>query len=110
MVREGWTNRETGKMGSPRMQFLNFEMLQNTLENNSKTLTLQLEIHQLKGDYIARISDELQSFKGDKPLFFDVFDPEKKVKLTLKSKKQKVKITPELLKRMDENQWFYKLN
>ena len=110
MVREGWTNRETGKIGSPRMQFLNFEMLQNTVENNSKTLTLQLEIQQLKGDYIARLSDELQSFKGDKPLFFDVFDPEKKVKLTLKSNKQKVKITPELLKRMDENQWFYKLN
>ena len=110
MIREGWTNRETGKVGAPRMQYLHFEMLQNTVENNAKKLTLQLEISQLKNESIFQLRDELKSFKGDKPLMFNVYDSDKKVKLTLNSKKQKVKITPELLKLLDEKQWHYKLN
>ena len=110
MIREGWTNRETGKVGAPRMQYLHFEMLQNTVENNAKKLTLQLEISKLKNEDVTQLKDELKSFKGDKPLLFNVYDSEKKVKLTLNSKKQKVRITPELLKLLDEKQWHYKLN
>ena len=110
MIREGWTNRETGKVGAPRMQYLHFEMLQNTVENNAKKLTLQLEISKLKNEDVIQLQDELKSFKGDKPLLFNVYDSEKKVKLTLNSKKQKVRITPELLKLLDEKQWHYKLN
>ncbi|MGI9541104.1 MAG: DNA polymerase III subunit alpha, partial [Flavobacteriaceae bacterium] len=110
MIREGWTNRETGKVGAPRMQYLHFEMLQNTVENNAKKLTLQLEISKIKNEDVIQLQDELKSFKGDKPLLFNVYDSEKKVKLTLNSKKQKVRITPELLKLLDEKQWYYKLN
>jgi len=110
MIREGWTNRETGKVGAPRMQYLHFEMLQNTVENNAKKLTLQLEISKLKNEDVTQLQDELKSFKGDKPLLFNVYDSEKKIKLTLNSKKQKVRITPELLKLLDEKQWHYKLN
>ena len=32
MIRQGWTNSETGRVGSPRVQFLSFEMLYNTIE------------------------------------------------------------------------------
>jgi len=110
MIREGWTNRETGKVGAPRMQYLHFEMLQNTVENNAKKLTLQLEISKIKNEDVIQLQDELKSFKGDKPLLFNVYDSEKKIKLTLNSKKQKVRITPELLKLLDEKQWHYKLN
>ncbi len=110
MIREGWTNRETGKVGAPRMQYLHFEMLQNTVENNAKKLTLQLEISKIKNEDVIQLRDELKSFKGDKPLLFNVYDSEKKIKLTLNSKKQKVRITPELLKLLDEKQWHYKLN
>ena len=92
------------------MQYLHFEMLQNTVENNAKKLTLQLEISQLKNESVLQLKEKLKSFKGDKQLMFNVYDSEKKVKLTLNSKKQKVKITPELLKLLDEKQWLYKLN
>ena len=73
-------------------------------------MTLQLEISQLKNESVLQLKEELKSFKGDKQLMFNVYDSEKKVKLTLNSKKQKVKITPELLKLLDEKQWLYKLN
>ena len=110
MIRQGWTNKETGKVGAPRMQYLHFEMLQNTVENNAKKITLQLEISQLKNENVIQFRDELNLFKGDKPLLFNVYDSGKKVKLTLNSKKQKVKITQELLRLLDEKKWHYKLN
>ena len=110
MVRPGWTNKETGKVGSPRIQYLSFEMLQNTVETNSKKLTIQLDIHKLQSEKIKALEDHLKPFKGDKPIFFNVYDSEKKVKLTLNSKKIKVKIIPELLDELEEHKWHYKLN
>jgi len=110
MIREGWVNRETGKAGAPRMQYLHFEMLQNTIESNAKKLTLQLDIHQLDQDQIETLQDNLKSYKGDKTLFFNIYDTDKKVKLMLNSKKQKVNITPDLLQYLDEKAWHYKLN
>ena len=110
MIREGWVNRETGKAGAPRMQYLHFEMLQNTIESNAKKLTLQLDIHQLDQDQIETLQDNLKFYKGDKPLFFNIYDTDKKVKLMLNSKKQKVNITPDLLQYLDEKAWHYKLN
>ena len=110
MVKEGWVNRDTGKAGAPRMQFLHFEMLQNTIETNAKKLTLQLDIHQLSEEQILNLQENLKVYKGDQSLYFNVYDSNKKVKLTLNSKKQKVKITPDLLDFLDEAQWQYKLN
>ena len=109
-VREGWMNRETGKVGSPRMQFLHFEMLQNTIESNAKKLTLQFDIHQLNENQLVALKDNLRSFKGTQSLYFSVYDPRKKVKLVLNSNKQKVKITSELLHFLDQEQCHYKLN
>ena len=110
MVRPGWTNKETGKVGAPRIQYLSFEMLQNTVETNSKKLTIQLDIHKLQSEKIKALEDHLKPFKGDKPIFFNVYDSDKKVKLTLNSKKIKVKIIPELLDELEEHKWHYKLN
>jgi DNA polymerase-3 subunit alpha len=109
-VREGWMNRETGKVGAPRMQFLHFEMLQNTIESNAKKLTLQFDIHQLNENQLVALKDNLRSFKGTQSLYFSVYDPRKKVKLVLNSNKQKVKITSELLHFLDQEQCHYKLN
>ena len=109
-VRQGWVNRESGKVGEPRMQFLHFEMLQNTIESNSKKLTLQLDINQLEENKIEILQDNLSSFKGNQSLFFNVYDSNKKVKLILNSKQKKVKITPDLLHFLDQEQWHFKLN
>ncbi|MEK9603962.1 MAG: DNA polymerase III subunit alpha [Flavobacteriaceae bacterium] len=109
-IREGWRNQETGRMGDPRIQYLHFEMLHDVLSKNSKKLTLQLDIRQLKSESIVKLKKELKGYKGDKPLFFDVIDSQKPVKLTLASRKQKVAISQELLSHLEENNWHYKLN
>ena len=51
--RRGWRNHETGKIGPPRIRFLAFESLHDTLEK-CKT-TLQLDIQQLDREHIAAI-------------------------------------------------------
>ena len=109
-IREGWRNQDTGRLGAPRINFLQFEMLHDVIANNSKKLTLQLDIRQLESENIQKLKKELKGFSGDKPLFFDVIDPQKPLKLTLASRKQKVDISPALLSHLDQNQWLYKLN
>ncbi len=107
---EGWRNRETGKVGAPRMQFNHFEMLQDTLKNNVKRLTLQLQLQSLDEKKIGELSDIVRSHQGDHPLFVDVFHEEEKIKLTLPSRKQKVGVSNELLGVLEEEGVVYKLN
>lgn len=110
MVREGWANRETGKVGAPRIDYLYFEMLQSTLENNAKKLTVQLDIQHLDSEKIIELQELFRLYKGDKALFFNVYEDSKKIKLTLSSKRQKIKITSSLLKDLKEKQCHFKLN
>ena len=107
---EGWRNRETGKIGAPRMQFLAFEMLHDTLANNVKRLTLQLDLQQLNSEKIQQISDIVQSHKGDKTLMVDVFHNAEQIKLTLPSRKQKVAVSNELLAHLEDESLLYKIN
>ncbi|MGB2397740.1 MAG: DNA polymerase III subunit alpha [Flavobacteriaceae bacterium] len=109
-VVEGWRNRETGKVGAPRMQFIGVEMLQDTLKNNVKRLTLQLEISQLNDQRVDQIKEIVRSFKGDKPLMVDVFHSPEQIKLTLPSRKQKVQVSNELLSLLEEEALAYKIN
>jgi len=38
IVKEGWRDRETGKTGDPRINFLSFQQLQDTFSNNAKKI------------------------------------------------------------------------
>jgi DNA polymerase-3 subunit alpha len=107
---EGWRNRETGKVGAPRMQFVAFEMLHDTLANNVKRLTFQLDLQQINTEKINQISDIVQSHKGDKALMVDVFHNAEQIKLTLLSRKQKVAVSNELLAHLENESLLYKIN
>ena len=73
-------------------------------------MTLQVDILQINPETIQEISDLLRNFKGDKPLMVDVFHSDEKIKLTLPSRKRKIKVTHEFLERLDEASIHYKLN
>ena len=66
-------------MGDPRIQFINFEMLHDALSKIQKN-NLAVDIRKLESESIQQLKKELKSFKGDKPLFFDVIDPKKQLK------------------------------
>ena len=107
---EGWRNRETGKLGPARMQFLSFESLHDTLEKNVKRLTLQLDIHQLTREKIETIGSLVNTHKGEKTLMVDVYDANEKIKLTLPSRKQKVNVSKAFFEDLEAQNLHYKIN
>ena len=110
LVREGWVNRDTGKKGDPRLQYVSMQMLQDVMENQAKKLTIQIPIDDVKERRIKYLLDVLKAHKGDKQLQFIVYEVEDKVKLTMPSRKHKVKISNELLEELEKEQVRYKLN
>ena len=109
-VREGWVNRDTGKKGDPRMQFNQFMLLQEVMENYAKKLTIKLNIDHLREDHILDLKETLRSHKGKHPLQFTVYEMEDEIKVTLSSRKQKVQISSELLATLENKEVHYKLN
>jgi len=109
-VREGWMNRETGKKGEPRLQFNNFQLLHDVMDNYAKKLSIQLNIKTLSKEKIQNIKDLLRSHQGKHNLNFIVYDDDDAIKVELKSRKQKVKISQELLTELEFQDVFYKLN
>ena len=67
-------------------------------------------IDQIKDGLVEKIESNLNGFKGNKHLFFDIYDNDEKMKITLNSKKNKIDITPKLLKELDKQNFHFKLN
>ena len=109
-VREGWTNKDTGKKGDPRIQFNSFMMLQEVMETYARKLTIKLNISELQENKVLQLKDTLVNHKGEHPINFIVYEMEEKIKVNLSSRRQKVQISTELLHRLEEQNIHYKLN
>ncbi|HLV93531.1 MAG TPA: DNA polymerase III subunit alpha [Aequorivita sp.] len=109
-VREGWTNRETGVKGDPRIQFNGLQMLHDVMEKYSKKITLVLPLESLDESRIEALSNLVKSNKGEKQLHFVVFDEEEKVNLDMISRKYKIDINKKVLEELNKEQFAYKLN
>lgn len=109
-VREGWVNKDTGKKSEPRLQFNNFQLLQDVLENYAKKLSIQLNIKDLEVEKIQRLKHLMSMHPGNQALNFVIYDNRDQVKLTMPSRKQKVKVSQELLDELENEQVYFKLN
>lgn len=109
-IREGWVNRETGKKGDPRIQFNNFQLLHDVIDAYAKKLSIQLNISDLEINTITQLQDIFKMHSGNHKLHFVVYDNVEKLKLNMPSRKQKIKISQELLTVLDESNVMYKLN
>ena len=109
-IREGWVNKDTGKKSDPRMQFNSFQLLHDVMETYAKKLSIQLNIKELEEDKIKNLKNLLQMHPGNQMLQFVVYDNAEQIKLQMPSRKQKVKVSQELLDELDEHQVYYKLN
>ena len=47
-MKEGWTNKDTGKKSEPRINFTHLQSLQDVLPDFAKKLTIQLPVEELK--------------------------------------------------------------
>ena len=109
-IKEGWTNKETGSKGEPRIQFNNFQLLHDIMDIYARKLTIQLDINELKEENIDALKDIIRAHKGDHNLHFIIYEMKELIKLNLTSRKQKVKISQELLTALEEEHITYKLN
>jgi len=109
-VREGWVNRDTGKKGEPRLQFKSFQLLHDVMDKYVRKLSIQLNIKELEAKKIQNLKELISMYPGNHLLDFVVYDNKEQIKLEMPSRKQKVKVSQELLSELDEQQVFYKLN
>ncbi|WP_378186365.1 DNA polymerase III subunit alpha [Aquimarina sp. W85] len=109
-IKEGWTNRETGKKGDPRIQFNSFQLLHDVMENYAKKLTIQLDINELSDSRIDQLKEVLTLNTGNHTLNFVIYEMAEQLKLHMPSRKQKVNISPTLLDILENESIYYKLN
>ncbi len=109
-IKEGWVNRDTGQKGDPRIQFNSFQLLHDVMDTYAKKLSIQLNIEDLEKDTIVNLEDMFRLHEGNHKLSFVVYDNTDKLKLNMPSRKQKVKISQELLNELEEQDVMYKLN
>jgi DNA polymerase-3 subunit alpha len=94
LVKEGWADKETGKKGEPRLQFMDFKILQDVLGIFAKKLVIHLNINDLHADFIHRLSSVFQENKGDNTVTFEVLELEKI--------KRQVEVVPQIVAVSDE--------
>ena len=109
-VREGWVNKDTGRVGEPRIQFLNVELMDGIIDSNSKKITLRVDSTAILNDDIKKLKYTLSKFKGSSPVYFDIHDSKNEFKLNMISEDTKVNISKELLISLEEDEFLYKLN
>ena len=109
-VKEGWKDRESGRVGDPRIQYLSFHQLQDSLSANAKRILIKVEARLLEENHIKLFKDILKKHKGDQDVIFNILGNGDGLRLNLSSPKQKVKITEKLLKTLKKNKFEFRLN
>jgi DNA polymerase-3 subunit alpha len=148
LVKEGWADKETGKKGEPRLQFMLVQYLQDVLQAFAKKLIINVDIKELETEMIHKLNHVFQMNKGDHTVSFEVMEtvkvkkstenipivisdevlpddenPEAEVnvaaeieetriitKLSMPSRKLKIKICGELLQELEKMDVAFKLN
>lgn len=76
----------------------------------AKKLSVQLQISDLQETRVNKLKELFNMHKGDHLLNFIIYDTEEQIKLNMPSRKQKIKISQELLDELESDGVFYKLN
>ena len=109
-VKEGWKDAETGRIGDPRIQFLNFQQLQDSLSSSTKRISIKIDANLIEEDHISFFEKLVKKHKGDQEIVFNLSGDGNALNVNLYSVKNKVKISEELLKSLKENKLDFRLN
>jgi len=71
------------------------------LKLTQKKLIISSNLKSLDQDSIDNIKNIFNRYKGEKPIGFEIYHPEDKIKITLNSRKQKVDVCNDLLDELD---------
>ena len=108
-ISAGWRNKD-GKIGEPRINFTDIQILQDVLEKQSKKITLQLDVKKITKASIENLDKLLKENEGNVPLDLLVYDLTEKMKLNMHSRSVKVKVDNDFLKILENEEIRFKLN
>ena len=77
---------------------------------DAKKLSIQIDINDLKEAKILKLKELLQMHPGSQMLNFVVYDNKEQIKLQMPSRKQKVRVSQELLNELENENVMFKLN
>jgi DNA polymerase-3 subunit alpha len=80
------------------------------MEQYAKKLSIQVDIKDLTEQKIIALKELLHMHPGNQALNFLVYDTKEKMKLTMPSRRQKVKVSQELLSELEAQDVRFKLN
>ncbi len=96
--------------GDVRAQFISMNLLQDVMQQMAQKITVQVDISALEEKKIDQLKLLTKKHAGDKKLYFQVFDAEKNVKVTMASQSTKVAISKELLDELEAFDLQFKMN
>lgn len=80
------------------------------MEQYAKKLSIQVDIKDLTEQKVIALKELLHMHPGNQALNFLVYDTKEKMKLTMPSRRQKVKVSQELLNELRDQDVRFKLN
>jgi len=110
VIKAGWANKNTGIVGEPRLQFTEFKLLHDTMDEMCKKITIQINDEEVTENRINNLQQLLATNPGKQSLYFTIWDKKEKIELNLPSRTPKIKITNELLTKLEKEQVTFKLN
>ena len=96
--------------GDVRAQFISMNLLQDVMQQMAQKITVQVDIGALEEKKIDQLKQLTKRHAGDKKLYFQVFDAEENVKVTMASQSTKVAISKELLDELEAFDLQFKMN
>jgi DNA polymerase-3 subunit alpha len=109
-VKEGWTNRDTGKKGDPRMQYNGMQLLHDVMEKHARKLTIQMPITEVQEERIAFLETLFAAHQGNHQVHFTIYERKEKIKIQMPSRTHKIAISTPLLEELERQQVTYRLN
>ena len=77
LVKEGWTNQDTGRKAIQGFSLCLVQYLQDVLDTFAKKLIVLLNITDLQAEFIHKLSHLFQENKGDSQVSFEIMELEK---------------------------------
>ncbi|UAM98405.1 DNA polymerase III subunit alpha [Polaribacter litorisediminis] len=109
-IQPGWTNKETGIAGEPRMKFTEMKLLHDIMDELCKKITIKIQLQDLQENTILNLETILKNNPGKQSLNFTVWDAKEKIEVSLPSRNTKIKVSNELLATLENQQINFKLN
>ena len=92
------------------INFIDFKLLTDVLDNCCEKLTIQIPLEEIKEDTILNLETILKNNPGKTSLKFTIWDENEKIEVNLPSRNTKITISNALLTILQKQQINYKLN